>query len=139
NLAAGGLPQAIEDLNRGRDEILGWVHAAALVAEKRSFEVNSKGTRLDGRIAVCGRHFDGIGEAVERRTGRIERCGNCGRQVSGDAVRGQEVAELRKFFRSGAHHVEASATMHVDVEKSGRENCVTEVDDCARGSFTAGT
>src|SRR5581483_7364486 len=41
NLAAGGLPQAIEDLNRGRDEILGRVHAAALVAEKRSFEVNS--------------------------------------------------------------------------------------------------
>ena len=63
HVAARGLPQAVKDLQRGLDQVFRGMHAAALVAEKRTFEMDSQRPCLQ-RIAFTKgtlSGFDGVG------------------------------------------------------------------------------
>ena len=99
DVAARGLPEAIENLQRGLDQVRGGMHAAALVAEERAFEVNAQGEslRLSVERGKFLRGFDGVGDALESGADLIERRGHGGGEVSGDAVGGEEMIELWKF------------------------------------------
>jgi len=127
HVTTGGLPEAFEDFERGLDEIFGRMHAAAFVAEEWTFEMNAERASLHGsavgrvRSLSC---FDGVGEAFQGIEGLIERGGDGRGKISRNAVVCEEGVELRQFSGCGSHDIEASATVHVNVDEGGRENGV---------------
>src|SRR5580658_6341953 len=95
------------------------MHSAALVAEERSLEMNAQRAgmrRIRGRFFRRG--FDGVGQSAERSAGGIERGGNRGGEISGDAVIGEELAQTRQFRWHGAHEIESGAAVYVDIHKA---------------------
>src|SRR5580704_7960661 len=96
HVAARSLPQTLKDSERGFDQVLRGMHAAALVAEKRTFQMDSEGLSMRRVAASVGNssRCDGIGQPIQRCTGLIERRRDCRREVAGDAMRGQELVQM---------------------------------------------
>jgi hypothetical protein len=128
DVAARRLPETFKDIERGLDQIFRGMHAAALVTEKRTFQMDAERLRL-GCAVVGGtlRRFDRIGEPLERLASVIERRGDGGREVARDSMAGEELVQMRKFGGSSPHDIEAGAAVHVNVDETGREDGVGEV------------
>ncbi len=140
HMPARGLPKIVEDLNRGRDQILRRMHSAALVAEKGALEMNAQWPSLRSGVLVrLLRRFNRIRETSQRGEGAVERGCNRGGEISGHAVSSQELTQARELGSRGAHDVEAGAPMHVNIEKSRGQDSIAEIHqrDFA-GNFFAG-
>ena len=140
-MSARGLPETIEDLDGWLDQILRWMHATALVTEKRSLKMDAEGTRRDG-VAILVRLsfscFNGVGEAIECGIGRVQRCSHRGGKVSGDAVGREELAQPRQFGGHRPHEIDTRAAVHVHVEEPRGQRGVAEIDYCCAGRDVIG-
>ena len=80
-MTASSLPEAIEYLKRGVEQIFGRMNATPFVAEEWSFKMNAERAGVGGvplRI-LCG--LDCVGKLPESRAGCIEWRGDGGREV----------------------------------------------------------
>src|SRR5690348_7097156 len=90
--------------------------------------MDAQRTGLYRAIAIGFLCFNRVSQTLKGCASCIERgCDGCG-EVSGNAVLDQELAQARQFCQGGSHDIEAAATVDVDVEISGYENSITEID-----------
>ena len=141
HMPARRLPKTLEDFERRRDQVFRRMHSPALVAEKRSFEVNPQRTSLRRIIVRRGTGcFDRVGQSFQRRTGRIERCRDGGRKISCNPVRRQELSQARQFGLRGPHRIHSCSAVDMNVNKARRQHCVAEIDQrSVCGNFCGGS
>ena len=95
NVAAGGAPETIEGGDARGKDVRGWMHAALEVRDEGTFEVNAERARLR-MVFVCngiGCVLNGVGEPLECVDRAVDRCGDGGRQIVGDATGGEEALD----------------------------------------------
>src|SRR5205809_192033 len=101
------------------------MHAALGMAEEWSFQMNAKRTRASLSVVPArnpfAQMFKGPQDAVFGR-------GDGGGQITGNPVAGYMALDGRQRRRISFHHVVAGAAMHVDINETGCENGIREVE-----------
>ena len=120
--ATCGMPEAVKKLYGWRLQILGRMHAALGVREKRSFQMDAerRGTRQ-------GLLLDQRRQSIERKQGAINRGSDERWQPRADAMLRQQVAHVGDAIGSAFHHIVAGGAVHVDIEHGGREQSAGEI------------
>src|ERR1700739_529145 len=138
HMAMGSFDQTIECCDAGCEEMFWWLHAAFLVREKWTLEVDSERT-----CATRWRQLgDFVGHAIERAQCGVDRCGDGGGEKCTGSSRCEKLSHGFEGLGRCFHHVVAGCAMDVHVEKCGTERGTAEVEStCADrqlGGFTAG-
>jgi len=130
DVTARGLPEAFKDLQRRLDQVFRRMHAAALVAEKWTFQMDAERKSLS-LVAITGagtlRRFDRVGDAFESGASLIKRRSHGGGKVAGDAVRRQKFVEVLQFGERRSHDVDSGAAVHMDIDEAWGQNGIWEI------------
>lgn len=113
DVTAACVDETIECRDAGREQMLGWLHAALFVGEERTFEVDAERTCTAG----LGQLGDFVGESVERAQSCIDRCGDGGGEIGGGSARRKEAADGIERGRCCFHYVVSGSAVDVDIEK----------------------
>ena len=104
----------------GAKQIFRRMDSAPLVADERTFKMNSQRPRP--QLAVPSdlfRGFDRIRQSRQSGKGRVNRRGNGGGEIAADTVCRQQPLDRRQRTGSGFHHIVPAAAMNMDVNKPG--------------------
>ena len=112
------------------------MHSPPLVAQKWSFEMNAQRASLRCTAIVGRGRFDRISKSFQSRASIVERRSDGGGKISRHAVSRQKFFQPRQFVGRGTHEVDPRSAVHVNIEKTRRENGIAEVDQRAASNFT---
>ena len=93
--------------------MLGRMHAALFVGEKRALKMDAEGART----AWLGQLGDLIGEVLKRTQCGIHRCSDGGGKVGCGSTRGEKCADFAEFRRAGLHHVVAGSSVKMHIKE----------------------
>ena len=112
------------------------MNPAPLVADERTFKMNSQRPRPQLASRRLFRGFDCVRQPRQSGKCRIHRRGNGGGEIAADAVCRQQPLDWRQRIGSGFHHIVPAAAMNVDVNKTGRQYAVAKIHRAAvAGNF----
>src|ERR1051325_4660292 len=106
------------------------MYATLIVTDERPFQVHAEWLRPQVAVAADPRirGFDGRRHALERNVGRVERSSHGRGQIARNAARGEGPFYRRECIGVRTHQVVPRATADMDVNETGRQDVVAEVD-----------
>ncbi len=107
------------------------MNAALGMAEERTFEVDTE--RTSARAIAGGCIGNGTAQRIKRTQSFVDRSGHSGGAVASDTMLRHEALDGGEARVRALHHVMTGAAVNVDVDQSGGEHRIAEIDDASVG------
>src|SRR5438270_3221338 len=109
------------------------MHSTPPMAKKRALEMNAQwpGPRAIIERIFLLRQLHSTGQTFESRESFVDRRSDRGRKIAARAMLRQKAFDGRQSFRITLHHIVAGSAMDMNVDESGRQHGIPEINPAA--------